>query len=264
MKNQKGITLIALIVTIIVMMILVGVTINVTLNGGLFDTAAEATADKEKHIIHEKIVSAMKIGENAKINVKGTYEEVLRMFGNDKVKAIKPTEVKDETTEVTLEVKGKRGTYTYKITGTEIIVDPTTSEIRYDIAFKDLSAIDWNAMIGQEEEVFYGLLFEDLEGNTMAFSVGWIDEPDNYYCCEYYPDLSDTDKYYRCDSDTEYKWIYTEYDKSTGDSKRTEVDAPVILNVKILDAESVTSLGANAFTESQINQIITKTPVNNS
>ena len=39
LKNKKGITLIALIITIIVMLILVGVTINVALNGGLFETA---------------------------------------------------------------------------------------------------------------------------------------------------------------------------------------------------------------------------------
>ena len=54
LKNQKGITLIALIITIIVMLILVGVTINVALNGGLFQKADDATkltqeaADKEE------------------------------------------------------------------------------------------------------------------------------------------------------------------------------------------------------------------------
>ena len=42
-QSQKGITLIALIITIIVMLILVGVTINVALNGGLFSKAEEAT-----------------------------------------------------------------------------------------------------------------------------------------------------------------------------------------------------------------------------
>jgi len=41
-KSQKGITLIALIITIIVMLILVGVTVTVALNGGLFSTAQNA------------------------------------------------------------------------------------------------------------------------------------------------------------------------------------------------------------------------------
>ena len=45
MKNQKGITLIALIITIIVMLILVAVTISVVLNGGLFEKAEDEDTD---------------------------------------------------------------------------------------------------------------------------------------------------------------------------------------------------------------------------
>ena len=45
LRTQKGITLIALIITIIVMLILVGVSVTVALNGGLFETAKKA-ADK--------------------------------------------------------------------------------------------------------------------------------------------------------------------------------------------------------------------------
>ena len=43
MRSQKGITLIALVITIIVMLILVAVTITMAVNGGLFDYASEAT-----------------------------------------------------------------------------------------------------------------------------------------------------------------------------------------------------------------------------
>ena len=42
MKGQKGITLVALVITIIVMLILVGVSVTVALNGGLFTTAENA------------------------------------------------------------------------------------------------------------------------------------------------------------------------------------------------------------------------------
>ena len=42
MKGQKGITLVALVITIIVMLILVGVSITVAMQGGLFDTARSA------------------------------------------------------------------------------------------------------------------------------------------------------------------------------------------------------------------------------
>ena len=62
MKNiqeQKGITLIALIITIIVMLILVGVTINVALNGGLFEKAREASTKMQRETEREELVSIM-------------------------------------------------------------------------------------------------------------------------------------------------------------------------------------------------------------
>ena len=46
-RNQKGITLIALIITIIVMLILVGVSVSVALNTGLFKTAQGAAKNTE-------------------------------------------------------------------------------------------------------------------------------------------------------------------------------------------------------------------------
>ncbi|MBQ2917265.1 MAG: hypothetical protein IJE59_03725, partial [Clostridia bacterium] len=55
MRNKKGITLIALIITIIVMMILVGVTVNVALNGGLFDKAKDAASGMTMAQIQENV-----------------------------------------------------------------------------------------------------------------------------------------------------------------------------------------------------------------
>ena len=121
MKKQNGITLIALIITIIVMLILVGVTINVALNGGLFDTADDATTKTEKHAIYDQIVGAMKLNNNGNIKVKETFDDIVDMFGEDK---INPTTIEEDSTEVTFTVTGKRGTYTYKITGTDIIIEP--------------------------------------------------------------------------------------------------------------------------------------------
>ena len=54
-QNQKGITLIALIITIIVMLILVGVTITVALNGGLFSKVEEATTKTKIAQIQEAL-----------------------------------------------------------------------------------------------------------------------------------------------------------------------------------------------------------------
>ena len=65
-NNQKGITLIALIITIIVMLILVGVTINVALNGGLFTKAEQATQQMEASMVKEQfeIAKAVAIADN--------------------------------------------------------------------------------------------------------------------------------------------------------------------------------------------------------
>ena len=71
-KKNKGITLIALIITIIVMIILVAVTVNVALNGGIFDKASKATTEttiaKEKEellsYIYGESYDAVKGGVN--------------------------------------------------------------------------------------------------------------------------------------------------------------------------------------------------------
>ena len=54
MKNNKGITLIALVITIIVMLILVAVTITMAVNGGLFTQAGKAKGDTQNAINAEK------------------------------------------------------------------------------------------------------------------------------------------------------------------------------------------------------------------
>lgn len=54
MKGQKGITLVALVITIIVMLILVGVSITVAMQGGLFDTARNAATGTNEAAQGEK------------------------------------------------------------------------------------------------------------------------------------------------------------------------------------------------------------------
>ena len=73
MKNQNGITLIALIITIIVMLILVAVTVTTAVQSGLFNKAGEATQgwkEKENDELHldEKITSNGATGINAIVN----------------------------------------------------------------------------------------------------------------------------------------------------------------------------------------------------
>ncbi|MBO5413030.1 MAG: hypothetical protein J6A29_01770 [Clostridia bacterium] len=64
-RQNKGITLIALIITIIVMLILVAVTITTAINGGLFEKAGEAVGDTKNSINAEQKLAdgRIKIGD---------------------------------------------------------------------------------------------------------------------------------------------------------------------------------------------------------
>lgn len=53
--KEKGITLIALVITIIVMMILVGVTVTIATNGGLFDYAGQASSSQRAAMVEEHV-----------------------------------------------------------------------------------------------------------------------------------------------------------------------------------------------------------------
>lgn len=62
MRSQKGITLIALVITIIVMLILVAVTIRMAVNGGLFDYAKKASQETNKAMQDESEIGSGNIG----------------------------------------------------------------------------------------------------------------------------------------------------------------------------------------------------------
>ncbi len=65
-KKERGITLIALVITIIVMLILVIVTINVAVNGNLFKNAKEASAEMQKQADREELYIAIAAAYNEK------------------------------------------------------------------------------------------------------------------------------------------------------------------------------------------------------
>ena len=85
MKTQKGITLIALIITIIVMLILVGVSVSVALNTGLFKSAqgvaknTQLAADAENTLSTGMITIKDENGENKLVDINtyftGTVED---------------------------------------------------------------------------------------------------------------------------------------------------------------------------------------------
>ena len=66
MRNKRGITLIALIITIIVMLILVAVVINVAYQERLFEKARVAAYNTQREAYKEELLSA----------VASTYDEI--------------------------------------------------------------------------------------------------------------------------------------------------------------------------------------------
>ena len=71
MKKQKGITLVALVITIAIMLILAGVTISVSLKGGLFSKANEATSQMQIEAEKEQLLMAtlVALGKNGKVDL---------------------------------------------------------------------------------------------------------------------------------------------------------------------------------------------------
>lgn len=61
MKSQKGITLIALVITIIVMLILVSVTITMAINGGLFGYAENASVETNTALTEEQNLASGRV-----------------------------------------------------------------------------------------------------------------------------------------------------------------------------------------------------------
>ena len=89
MKTQKGITLMALIITIIVMLILVGVSVSVALNTGLFKTAQGAARNTEEQKEKEQALSEGDLIDSIVARVQkvkcGDYVEYIPNGGTYKV-----------------------------------------------------------------------------------------------------------------------------------------------------------------------------------
>ena len=85
MGNNKGITLIALIITIVVLIILAGVSIAaVASNNGILDNAAESKVETEKEqIISDAQIDILekKIEKQTQLLSDGEVEEILVQYG---------------------------------------------------------------------------------------------------------------------------------------------------------------------------------------
>ena len=170
MKNNKGITLIALIITIIVMLILVAVTVNVALDGGLFTKAKNASSKTDIHAIYETIVSCTVFTNDGYIDVQATKANAVTTLENDN----KTVDVlTDETEDVVLGVNGK---YYYEITPTAIIIldgepqSPLATGIDYGSKTAEtVVAGDYITIAtGQTNEQKFMVLTNDTETKTIS------------------------------------------------------------------------------------------------
>ena len=99
LKKNRGITLIALIITIIVMLILVGVTVTVAINGGLFKSAKEGAEGTTIARVKEQMMGdittkiAEKLGDNI---TESELETIAQKYGTiiekDGIKYLKLTD----------------------------------------------------------------------------------------------------------------------------------------------------------------------------
>jgi len=107
LKNSKGITLIALIITIIVMLILIGVTVTVALKEGLFSSAKQASAKTQEEKEQEQELAT------GRIEIDGIWYDSMDDYANNKPSKdqtdIKYKKEKEELITAAQETKGVDG-----------------------------------------------------------------------------------------------------------------------------------------------------------
>ena len=114
-RPNKGITIIALVITIVLMLILAGITVNVVINGGLLDYAKKAKDDteiaSEKSMITQAAIMAMGENKRGKIVQSELKNKINKMLN-------------DETGESTeIEERGENLIITIKSSGRKYLVD---------------------------------------------------------------------------------------------------------------------------------------------
>ena len=157
MKTQKGITLIALIITVIVMMILAGVTLSMLFGEeGVVTKGRNAAMQTEKKSIHENVLGLITYFEQGGVSLDATWENIQKHYDSD------VTLISKQDTLLKIKVKGKRGEYEYEIEGRgeEIVTGDA-----YAILVDDGSGKNTYIMyfISSEEEVSVGQKYKNKE-----------------------------------------------------------------------------------------------------
>ena len=81
-RYEKGITLIALVITIIVMLILVAVTITIAVNGGLFEYAGRAARETNEALLEEQELGSGTAKVEGSFNSGGEINAIVDYYKN--------------------------------------------------------------------------------------------------------------------------------------------------------------------------------------
>ena len=189
MKEKRGITLIALIITIIVMLILLAVTINVALQEGLIGKAKTASYQTQIEANKESLMLAVLGATDKNGNV--VLQNIITPEGFEKISdgiytKDRYTYTVDPTTGKITETKG---------TPTPIDPAPITST-GYRLTFTNMASLtesDYNTLDTEEINlmIFYPSTYNSLSeamDDDANISVLLITEKDGEYAFRYAPD----------------------------------------------------------------------------
>ena len=127
MKNNKGIVLVALLVTVIVMIILINFTLKETSETGIIENAEKANNGMESQAILEFFIAARSFDENNEIKILETAQNFVK---NNEISDVKyyltpdpfeKSNLYENINEKIIIVEGQVNLYKYKITKKDVI-----------------------------------------------------------------------------------------------------------------------------------------------
>ena len=127
MKNNKGIVLVALIVTLIVMIILVNVALKENSKTGIIEHAEDANVGTESQAILEFFIAARSFDENNEVNILETAQNFVK---NNEISGVKyyltpdpfeKSNLYENINEKVIIVEGQVNLYKYKIAKKDVI-----------------------------------------------------------------------------------------------------------------------------------------------
>ena len=182
-ENNKGITLIALVITIIIMLILAGTSVTVALNGGLFNAAKKAESETYLREEEELLFSAAfgAIGEDVKVNFQklktpeGFNKIAERTYKSSSGNVYIITEdgeiqkfIEENDTNATIEVPYEELTDELKKAINEGKITKVLKEVKYGIEMLAVipSGFEVSTTNG-ENKISEGLVISDSDGNDL-------------------------------------------------------------------------------------------------